>query len=111
MSKGVLRNIGIGLLLIPLSFLLLFTFGEVFSGDISGLSHLFQAAPLVLLIVLAYKKPYIAGVILLLAGLGLGILYPLKAPFNLQTIVIVEMVLFIPPCVAGLLLMLSSKKT
>ena len=84
---------GIGLLLIPLSFLLLFTFGEV------------------LLIVLAYKKPYIAGVILLLAGLGLGILYQLKAPFNLQTIVIVEMVLFVPPCIAGLLLMLSSKKT
>jgi hypothetical protein len=110
MSQEVLKKIGIGLLLIPLCFLLLFTFGELFSGDISGLSHLIQAAPLVFLILLASKKPCLGGIILLIVGLILGILYVLRAPFNLQTIFYVEILLFVPPFISGLLLILSSKK-
>jgi hypothetical protein len=110
MSPKLLKKIGIGLLLIPLAFLLFFTFGEVFSGDISGLSHLIQAAPLVLLMLLASKKSFLGGIILLIVGLFLGILYPLRAPFNLQTIFLVEILLFVPPFISGLLLILSSKR-
>ncbi len=110
MTGKILKRIGIGLLLIPLGILLLFTFGEVFSGDISGLSHLIQAAPLLLLLFLAYKKSFIGGLILLLTGITLGILYPLKAPFEPRTIFFVEITLFLPPVIAGLLLILSSKK-
>jgi len=99
-----------GFLTIPFGFLLVFTFGELFSGDIAGLSHLIQALPLAILIVLASKKPRLAGILLMLSGLVLGILYPLKAPFNLKTILLVELILFIPPIVSGALLVLSEKK-
>ena len=110
MTKKVLKKIGLALLLVPLCILLLFTFGEIFAGDMSGLSHLVQVVPLALLIFLAYKKPFIGGVILLVASLVFGILYPLAAPFSFRTIVLVESFLFVPPFVSGLLLILSSKK-
>jgi hypothetical protein len=110
MTGNMLKKIGIGMLLIPLFILFLFTFGEVFSGDLSGLGHLIQAAPLVLIIFLAYKKPFIGGLLLLFAGLALGILYPFRARFELVTIVLVELFLFVPPVISGVLLILSSKK-
>jgi hypothetical protein len=110
MPKKLPKHISLGLLFIPLGVLLLFTFGEVFSGDISGLSHLIQAAPLVLLIFLAYKKPYSGGVLLLITSLFLGVLYVIRAPFNLETIFLVETMLFLPPFISGLLLILSSGK-
>lgn len=108
MPHGLLKKIAMGLLLIPTAILLLFTFGETFGGDLSGLSHLLQLAPLALLIFLAYKKPRIGGILLLAIGLALGVLYPLTAPFKLQTILIVETLLFLPPVLAGALLILST---
>lgn len=110
MSRKIYKSVGIGLLLIPLGVLLLFLFGEVFSGEISGLSHLVQAVPLLLLLFLALKKPFIAGIALILIGITLAVLYPLRAPFNLSTIFIVEVLLFLPPIVSGILLIISSKK-
>ena len=110
MKKKALKKVAIGLLLIPLVVLLLFTFGEVFSGDVSGLSHLIQAAPLLLFAYLAYKKPFAGGLSLLIVGFFLGILYPLKVPFDVVTIIIVEIFLFVPPFVSGILFILSSNK-
>jgi predicted membrane protein len=110
MSSKLMKRIGIGLLSIPLGFLLLFTLGEVFSGDWSGLSHLIQAAPLILLILVAFKKPFIGGLLLSAISLILGTWYALDVPFGLQTIVLVELFLFVPPFVAGLLLIWSAKK-
>lgn len=110
MRKSSLKKIGVGLLFIPLSILLLFTFGEVFSGDMSGLSHLIQAAPLLLLILFSIKKPYTGGLLLLIAGFVLGVLYVIWAPLEPQTILIVESLLFLPPIISGLLLVLSSRK-
>lgn len=40
------------LLLLPIGFLLFFTVGEVLSGDLSGLGHLLQLAPFLVLFVL-----------------------------------------------------------
>jgi hypothetical protein len=110
MSKSLLNKIGISLLFLPLGFLLLFMFGEVFSGDLSGLSHLVQAAPLLLLIFLALKKPRPVGILLSVISLVLGIWYALSVHFNLQTILLVEAFLFLPPFISGLLLVLSSKR-
>lgn len=105
-----MKKIGIGLLMVPLGFLLMFTFGEVFSGDFSGLSHLIQALPIALLLWLAFKKPFVAGVILVGVGVVSGIVYALSVPFEALTILIVEGLLFVPPVVSGALLILSEKK-
>jgi hypothetical protein len=110
MAKPLLKKIGIGLLLIPLGFLLLFTVGEIFSGDLSGLSHLIQAAPLLLIIFLAFKKPLFAGILLSTISFVLGIMYIVDGASNLNTIMLVEAFLFLPPFISGILLILSSKK-
>ena len=109
MKKKVLKRIGIGLLFVPLSFFLIFTFGEVFSGDLSGLSHLIQAFPVALLIFLAIKKPFIGGIILLLLGLILGIMYAVDVSFEPMTVLLVEVFLFVPPFLSGVLLIISSR--
>jgi hypothetical protein len=45
------------ILSVPTLFFLIFMFGEVLGGDISGISHLLQALPFILGIVLIWKKP------------------------------------------------------
>lgn len=109
MTQKALKKVAIVLLAIPFAILLLFTFGEVFSGEISGLQHLTQAIPLLLLAYIAYKKPFVGGIILLAIGLVLGTLYSLRAPFALPTILIVEATLFLPLLISGVLFILSSK--
>ena len=69
------KELATGLLLIPLGFLLLFTFGELFSGSIDGLSHLLQMLPIAVLLFLVWKKPLIAGVLLVAFSLIFGIWY------------------------------------
>ena len=103
------KNLGLGILLIPLGVLLLFAFGETFSGDFSGLGHLLQAAPLIALAALAWKKPFIGGMILASLSLILGILYALNFHFPLTTIFIAELLLFLPPFASGILFMISSR--
>ena len=52
--------------------LLLFAFGETMGGDWSGLGHLIQVIPIVLLMWLGWKRPLWGGIFLLLLGfLGL----------------------------------------
>jgi hypothetical protein len=110
MNGKIMKLIGIGLLLIPLTVLLLFMFGEVFSGDISGLQHLVQAAPLLFFIFLSVKRPKASGVILVALSLALGFLYAVKAQFEPETIFAVEFLLFLPPLASGILLIAASKK-
>lgn len=110
MSKVLLKRIGLGLLIIPVGFLSLFLFGEVFSGDLSGFSHLLQLIPLFVLIYIAWKWPFWGGVALVLFSLALGIIYAVDQLFAWQTILFVELLLFLPPFISGILLVLSSRK-
>ena len=105
-----MKKVSIGLLVIPLCFFLLFTVGEVLSGDISGFAHLIQAVPVLLLIFLAWKRPLIGGVLLFTISLILGVLYVLDNPVNFPAIFAVEAFLFIPPFISGILLVVSSGK-
>lgn len=109
MSKKLARNIALVILLVPISFLLLFTFGEIFSGDISGLSHLIQLAPIIIVLIVALKKPLIGGALFSVISALFGILYLVTVPFNPITILIVELVLFLPPFIAGLLFIYSAR--
>jgi len=45
------------ILALPALFFLTFMFGEVFGGDLSGFSHLLQASPFIILIILIWKWP------------------------------------------------------
>jgi len=54
---------------IPLSILLLFAIGETVGGDWSGLGHLIQVVPIVLLMWLAWKRPLWGGISLLILSL------------------------------------------
>lgn len=101
----------IGILFLPIGFLLLFLIGEVFSGDLTGLGHLIQLLPLLVLAWFGYKNPYWSGVFMSLIGLTFGVIYAMSAGFYLETILIVEAVLFLPIFVSGVLLILAGKKS
>lgn len=51
---------------IPLVILLSFAIGETMGGDWSGLGHLAQAAPIILLMWLGWKRPLLGGILLML---------------------------------------------
>lgn len=110
MSAKGLKITGMAILLLPIFFLSAFLFGETFGGDITGLIHLVQVLPLILLLFLAWRWPKIVGVILVVLGLIAGILYFLSTRFPIQTIILVEAIVFLPPVIAGAFLFFSSKK-
>lgn len=110
MSEKLLKRIGISLLIIPIVFLSLFLFGEVLSGDISGLSHLLQIIPFFILVYISWRWPFWGGALLVLLSVTFGVLYAIDQIFSWQTVLLVELVLFLPPFVSGVLLILSSKK-
>lgn len=110
MKLTKLHLIALTFLLIPTGFLLLFTLGEVFSGELSGLSHLLQLAPLIFLGWLALKKPLLADVLLLTISLLLGAFYYLDNQFPWQTVALVELLLFLPSLLSGILLIREGLK-
>jgi len=54
---------------ITLFILLLFAIGETLGGDWSGLGHLIQAIPIVLLMWLGWKRPLWGGILMLVLSL------------------------------------------
>ncbi len=110
MSKILMKKLGMAILLLPIGFLSLFLFGEVFAGDLSGISHFIQILPVLVLAFVAWKKPFIGGLVMVMASIVMGMLYALDAKFQVATVLLVELFLFLPPFIAGILLILSSKK-
>jgi hypothetical protein len=90
--------------------LLLFAFGEAFGGDITGLQHLVQLLPLAILLAWAWRSPRVGGAALVALSLVLSLGYPLLAGGeHLSTIVLVELLLFAPPLLAGLLFLAAAR--
>ncbi len=110
MSKQLIKRLALLILFFPVCFLLLFTIGETFSGDISGLGHLLQLAPLILVIFLAWKKPFIGGFLLIVTSIILSVWYLLSVSLSWQTKAVVELILFLPPFISGVLLVISAEK-
>lgn len=50
------------------AFWLFFGFGEIFSGDFSGASHLLPAVLIIFLMLLARRRPLEAGIVLVILG-------------------------------------------
>jgi hypothetical protein len=105
-----LKAIALALLAIPLAVLALFAVGEVAGGDWSGLQHVVQALPLVLLALAAYRWPVAAGWLLVVVGAGIMGLYVVLtySRFELATIAVAEFI-FAMPVVAGILLVLAGR--
>ena len=111
MSAKALKIAGMVLVLVPIAFFLIFAVGESASGDLSGLSHLVQAAPFAILAWAAWRWPRVGGWILVGLGLVLGALYVFTAShFPWQTIVLVEAALFVPTVLAGALFLLAARR-
>jgi hypothetical protein len=98
------------LLIIPVGFFCLFAVGEAASGDLSGLSHLVQALPLVLLALAGLRWPIATGALLITLGLAIMVAYAVVTAdrFEVATIAIVE-VIFAVPVVSGMLLVLAGR--
>jgi hypothetical protein len=101
-----LKTIGLSVLLIPALFFLLFLFGETVGGDISGVGHLFQIIPIIILGYLAFKLPFIGGLILTFVGTLLLVLYTTMT--GLQFLV-VDVLIFLPLIISGILLIFSQR--
>lgn len=104
------KTLGLLILLVPIVFISLFLIGETVGGDISGLGHLAQLIPLLLLAFLAFKYPYPIGILLIYLGVVSAFLYALFSGFPLITIIIVNAVLFLPLSVSGFFLLVSTKR-
>jgi hypothetical protein len=87
----------------------LFAVGELAGGDISGVQHVPPAVLLAALMVVAWKRPRAAGIVLLALSVPLGVAYvvllvvrDLPLPWAL--------VVALPPVVTGLLLVRAGRR-
>lgn len=90
----------------------LFLVGEVAAGDPSGLAHLVEVGPLVLLLALGWFRPSLAGALLLAAGGTLVAFYVFEtndASVALTEQLLVGIIFLLPPVVAGVLFLVASR--
>ncbi len=57
MKQNKLKTILTVILTLPIVFFMIFLFGEVFAGDLSGFSHILQALPFIIVIILVWSLP------------------------------------------------------
>lgn len=118
-SAKQLKIVGLTILLLPIALLLLFTIGETVSGDISGLGHLIQAAPLIVLAIFAWRKACLGGKILVAIASVLVIIS--LAPtvllrvmggegMGIGALIGTGLLVYIPLIVSGLLFIASARK-
>ena len=97
------------LLGLGIAFYLLFTVGEMAGGDVAGVQHLPPVLVLVALLWLAWKRPTVAGIVLLVLAVPLGAAYvAVLVARDLPLTWAVEIAL--PPIVTGLLLVWAGRR-
>jgi len=99
------RIAGLGLVAIPLSLLVLFTYGESTGGDLSGLQHLVEAVPLAALVALAWYRPRVGGPLLAASSALIGLLFFVATGGQVSPGLATgtALVFFAPPLLAGVL--------
>ncbi|MGE0601179.1 MAG: hypothetical protein AB7J35_17505 [Dehalococcoidia bacterium] len=108
-AKPYLKSVAVGLLAIPALLLTVLALGEMVGGDVTGAQHIPEALALVVLAAAAWRYPARVGVILMVAGAVLLALWSLLALTSgghdsPASLVMVAVILFVPPLVAGWLL-------
>jgi hypothetical protein len=111
-SSKQLKIAGLVLLAIPALFLAALALGEgVVGGDVWGLQHVAQLAPLVVVAWLAWRQPFWGGVALIALTLVFTVLYFIFIHgFPLTTVLPTLALLFVPPLVAGVLFVLAARQ-
>ncbi len=110
-----MRLAAMTLLGVPAGLLLLMGFGEMLGGNITGIQHVPEAALLLVLMWLAWKHAWGAGMVLIAGSVVLFwawiLLVTTSGNTNTSTWVwaVTGLILFVPPLAAGVLLMLSSR--
>jgi hypothetical protein len=111
LTSTQLKVAGMVFLAIPILILAAFAVGEMASGDINGIQHVVQLAPLVLLGWLAWKRPLWGGMALIALALILTGLYFIFIPrFPLATVILTMASLFATPFVAGILFVVAARQ-
>jgi hypothetical protein len=105
MSTRALRGVGLILALLPVALLVLLMGGEIAGGDISGIQHLVQIAPVIVFVLIAWRWPAIGGLLLTLCGIALLVLYFVLPPqgLPLAALILTAALLFAPAIMAGIL--------
>ena len=95
---------------VTLAMLSMFTLGEVFGGDWSGLAHLVQLVPLAILIALGWRFPYAIGLLLIGIGAALTLAYYMDAANSsiaTSEKLLVGALFLLPPLLSGGFFMLA----
>jgi len=71
LTPRTIKAISIVLLVVPLVALLILGIAEMIGGDVTGAQHFVMAAPLVVVLLAAWRHPRFAGNMLLVIGTGL----------------------------------------
>jgi hypothetical protein len=117
LSSRQLRLTASALIALPAVVLLIFAIGEMAGGDVSGAQHIPESALLLVLLVAAWRYPRPAGAILVGAGVflaGVWIVLVVSreegTPGGADLIgwTIAGLLLFVPPVLAGWLLLRSA---
>jgi len=106
------------LLAVPAGVLLLFAIAEVAAGEVSGVQHIPEALPLLLLVVAAWRYPRWAGIALLTVGtmlLGVWLVWIFAGGHTGRGEIVgwfaAAVIFFGLPLVAGWLLLRASRRT
>ncbi len=99
-----MKRTALAICILPATFFIIFALGETIGGDMTGFVHIAQLAILATLSYIAYRYPYVGGLLMLFSGLLLAMSYvSATRHFPPITILIVTMTVFIPLIVAGVL--------
>lgn len=105
-----LKLLAILISVLPVGFLLFFLIGETIDGMEGSIVHLAQLLPVLAILIFAWKKPQLGGVILVVIGALLALIYAGFMNIPTPALLIVEAVLFLPPIASGILFIYSHKK-
>lgn len=107
-----IKMVALAVLAVPIAFISVLFIGETLGGGLEvSFGHVIQLVPLLLLAILAWWRPLIAGWIL--AGLGalIAIAYPfVMQGFPVATIAWVELILLLPVA-SGILLLVAGRRS
>jgi hypothetical protein len=113
-----MKLVASALLAAPACVLLLFAIGEMASGDASGVQHIPEALPLLLLVVAAWRYPRWTGIALLTLGtmlLGVWLVWIFAGGHTGRGEIVgwfaAAVIFFGLPLVAGWLLLRASRRT